>query len=84
MLAVIAEKMGGQGGQPIQDRNHLEVPLEDRVRLGVVDGGLALRRITRLLLEEGRAEDVLGSCAPLALILITDPHQINGLVQVIA
>jgi hypothetical protein len=44
--------MGGEGRQPIEDREHLEVTLEHRAHLGAVDHGPALRMIPHLLLGE--------------------------------
>jgi hypothetical protein len=52
--------MGGQGGQPVQGGEDLEVSLEDGVHLGAVDDSLGLRLIVQLLLGEGGAEDILG------------------------
>jgi hypothetical protein len=59
VLALIGD-MGGQGGQPVQGGEDLEVSLEDGVHLGAVDDSLGLRLIVQLLLGEGGAEDILG------------------------
>ena len=73
VLALVGD-VRGEGGQPVQGGENLEVSREDGVHLGTVDDSLALRLIAQLLLGEERAEDLLGSLAPPGLILTTDPH----------
>ncbi len=72
VLALIGDR-GGESGYPIQDGEHFNVSLEDRVRLGVIEDSFAIWMIPQLLPGEGGAEDILGSRAPPGLVLATDP-----------
>jgi len=73
VLALVGD-VRGEGGQPVQGGEDLDVSREDGVHLGAVDDSLGLRLSAQLLLGEGGAEELLGSPAPPGLILTTDPH----------
>ncbi len=51
----------GDGRDPIYDRKHLEVALEDRMHLGPVDDRTALRMIVHLLQRDRGPQYILGS-----------------------
>ena len=78
VLALVGD-VRGEGGQPVQGGEDLEVSREDGVHLGAGDDSLALRLIAQLLLGEGGAEEILGSPAPPGLILTTDPALVMDL-----
>jgi len=61
--------VSGQRRDPVQSRENLEVPLEDRVHLRPVDDRPGLRLVAHLLLGERGPEDVLGERLPSRVLL---------------
>ena len=73
MVALVRD-VGGDGRDPIQDRKHLEVALEDTVHLGPVDDRAAPRMIAHLLLREEGPQDILGQFLPPVLVSAVNAH----------